>query len=101
MKWIALSLAGCLWAAPAMAVTGQRTYFLRDSLQEQYLKTKADPDQKITPARVIRWMRGMSSVSAMRKSLDAAPTSSTEFQPTLDTYNGEYKVIAAFTFKFF
>jgi len=100
MKKLALLMMTSLSLnAPALAASSHRTVFLRDAIQEEYLKVKSDPDSKITPARVLRWLRGMSSVSASRTALTQTP-SSTEFQPTVDTYNGEYRVIAAVTFKF-
>jgi len=87
---------GLMLSGPALASASHRAYFLRDALHEEYLKTQADPDKKITPARVLRWLKGFSG-----ESLVQTPASNTEFQPTVDTHNGHYKVIAALTFKFY
>jgi len=81
-------------ATPGFSAPSRQQLFLRDAMQEDYLKSKADPDSKITPARVIRWIQGLRGQAVSRPS-------TAEFQPSVDTHNGDYKVIAALAFKFY
>ena len=83
-----LGLAAQVFAEPA-----KRTLFSRDRSYEEYLHIRSNPDDKITPARVLRWIQGL------RGEPVSAP-SNAEFQPIVRANEGHYKVIAAVCFKF-
>jgi hypothetical protein len=84
----------CTLAGQARGAGSHQELFTRDSVYEQYLHVQANPDEKITPARVLRWMMGL------RGHAIAPPT--TEFQPVVDAdQEHRIRVVAALTYKFF
>jgi hypothetical protein len=89
--------AVCVWslASQAGAAAAKHAQFCtRDASYEEYLRVRANPDEKITPARVLRWMAGLRGQAITKPS-------STEFQPVVDADKHRVQVIAAFTYKFF
>lgn len=76
------------------AESGRTVLFTRDATYEQYLHVQANPDEKITPARVIRWIMGL-------RGQQLAPPSAMEFQPVVDAGDHKVRVVASFTYKFF
>jgi len=78
----------------ARAEDSHRLLFTRDAAYEQYLHVRSNPDEKITPARVMRWMMGF-------RGSQVIPPSSTEFQPIVDANNHQVRLIAALAYKFF
>jgi hypothetical protein len=89
---LGICLAGLV--SQGFADPAKRTLFSRDRSYEEYLHIRGNPDDKITPARVIRWIQGLRGESLR------APAN-TEFQPIVNANEGHYKVIAAICFKFF
>lgn len=81
-------------SGPLFAASSHRQIFSRDKSYEEYLHIRANPDEKITPMRVIRWIQGL------RGEAVSAPTAM-EFQPVVNADNGQFKVVAAMTLKFF
>ena len=87
-----IALAVC--AGASGAAHAESRYVLRDASYEEYLRVRANPDEKITPIRVIRWMRGLAGQQV------SAP-SATEFQPVVDANKDKVRIIAALSIKFF
>jgi hypothetical protein len=73
---------------------GSNCPFQRDAFYEQVLRIQASPDEKITPARVLRWLN-----SLMGRTILSAP-SATEFQPVVNVNDGRVRVIAQLSYKF-
>ncbi len=86
----------CVWGAAGQAHAGEKaTTITRDSTYEQYLHYQSNPDEeKITPARVIRWMMGM-------RGHDIMPRTAMEFQPAVDADQHRVRAVAAIAYKFF
>lgn len=85
----------CALTGPSHAAElGSRVLFTRDATYEQYLHVQANPDEKITPARVIRWIMGL-------RGQQVAPPSAMEFAPVVDAGDHKVRVVAAVTYKFF
>jgi len=84
-------MAGTLCAA----ANGEGSSILRrDKTYEQNLRWEASDDQAITPARVIRWLRGAQG-SAVFTTVSPA-----EFQPIVNVYNSRVRAIATIAYKF-
>jgi hypothetical protein len=73
--------------------TRGRSLLIRDATYERDLQWEASADKAITPAKVIRWIMGM------RGQTVSAP-SATEFQPIVQSHNGQSIYVAAIAFKF-
>ena len=92
--WIIVGLCVGSIVAQAGAAAKHAQFCTRDASYEEYLHVRANPDQKITPARVLRWMAGL-------RGQTVAPPSSTEFQPVVDADKHRVQIIGAITYKFF
>ena len=66
----------------------------RDTWYEETLRYEASADRKVTPAKVINWMRTLMGYTSLQ-----AP-SKTEFQPTVDINETRFRIIAAIAYKF-
>ncbi len=87
---IVLAGTQALWAAPTLR---SRVPLLRDETYEQNLRWEASADKTVTPAKVLRWMRGL------RGEVLSAP-SQTEFQPIFNTQDGRIRFVGAIAYKF-
>ena len=70
-----------------------RTLLQRDATYERDLQWEASADKAVTPAKVIRWIMGM------RGQTVSAP-SPIEFQPIINSHNGQSIYVAAIAYKF-
>ncbi len=79
-----------LWARPSGR---EGPVVRRDYTYEQDLRWQAGADQAITPAKVLRWLRGMTQTQILS-------SSTPEFQPIVNVHNSRVRLIAAIAFKF-
>jgi hypothetical protein len=96
--WLLLSallLPSAGWCRPAAADPHGETLFNRDQEYEQNLRYSARADKAITPARVLRWLRG---VGDPVKAFTEGPR--TEFRPIVKANESQVQVIAAVSYKF-
>ncbi len=89
-----VSLISLLIAPAFGALTSNEVLLHRDRGLEESLRQESTADQAITPAKVFRWIRSFSG-----HALTTVP-SNTEFQPIVNVYNGQVRVIAAVNYKF-
>jgi len=95
-KSIELTLSVLLLASLARGACAApgRVSLDRDATYEENLRWQASDDKTITPARALRWLRGMRGQAVF------ATTSPTEFQPIVDVQNTRVRAIAAIAYKF-
>lgn len=67
----------------------------RDINYERDLRILANPDQTITPARVLQWLKSLTG----HTSLISTP-SRTEFQPILNVADDHVRIVATIAYKF-
>ena len=91
---VGLSLLSFAMAPAYGAIPSGEELLHRDYGYEENLRVQASVDNKITPARVIRWMRSLAG-----HAITAAP-SATEFEPIVNVHEGRVRIIAAFNYKF-
>jgi hypothetical protein len=89
-----LLLAWAASSAWATSATHAKSLVQRDVTYEQNLRWEASTDQAITPAKVLRWMRGLRDVAVFNS------PSPTEFQPIVNVNNSHVRIIAAIAYKF-
>jgi hypothetical protein len=91
-RWLAMTVLA-LGAASAQAAP--RSLVSRDAQYEQFLRYEASADKTLTPAKVIRWLRG----NLQMESLLSSP-SKTEFQPIVQVHDAKVRVLATIAYKF-
>jgi hypothetical protein len=87
---------GLLLSAATLSQASSRSIVRlhRDTTYEQNLRYSASVDNAITPARVLRWMRGMMGYSTRTR------PSNLEFQPVLNVHDSRKQIVAQFAYKF-
>jgi hypothetical protein len=87
------SLLICLATRAGWASSSTHVYLELDQTYDRQLQWQNSADKDVTPAKVIRWMRGM------RGEQLSAP-SNIEFQPIFKAHNGQSIYVAALAYKF-
>src|SRR5881392_1876058 len=97
-RWLilaALLVPGSGWCAPAAVDPHGPAFINRDAEYEQNLRFMAAADQAITPAKVLRWLRGLGDpVKAF------SGGTRTEFRPMFNADQDQVEILAAFSYKF-